>query len=65
MVKLLIGKKGTGKTKKLIALANEAEAVVVHSVVDADAILLNVATLNREAHEAEAWVEEGEEQDSN
>ena len=26
MVTLLIGKKGTGKTKKLIALANEAVA---------------------------------------
>ena len=33
MVKLLIGKKGTGKTKKLIALANEAVAVSTGNVV--------------------------------
>jgi len=33
MVKLLIGKKGTGKTKKLIALANEAVAASSGNVV--------------------------------
>ena len=33
MVTLLIGKKGTGKTKKLIALANEAVAASAGNVV--------------------------------
>jgi hypothetical protein len=33
MVTLLIGKKGTGKTKKLIALANEAVAATTGNVV--------------------------------
>ena len=33
MVTLLIGKKGTGKTKKLIALANEAVAASEGNVV--------------------------------
>ena len=33
MVTLLIGKKGTGKTKKLIALANEAVAASSGNVV--------------------------------
>ena len=33
MVSLLIGKKGTGKTKKLIALANEAVAASSGNVV--------------------------------
>ena len=33
MVTLLIGKKGTGKTKKLIALANEAVAASAGNAV--------------------------------
>lgn len=33
MVTLLIGKKGTGKTKKLISLANEAVAASTGNVV--------------------------------
>ena len=33
MVTLLIGKKGTGKTKKLISLANEAVATSAGNVV--------------------------------